>query len=110
MNAPTMSKVCFEMCLEWFMDHMTWNVKKCNKVIFSDKKAVSMKAFDGFEYYGHKLRKEKKNFSLRQNGEQRIVAWDAIYVIGKKKLENSACQPKIKKGLFYFTDALNSNF
>jgi transposase len=53
---------------------------------FSDEKKFNLDGPDGFAYYWHDMRCEKKIFSKRQGGGQGVMVWGAISVRRQSKL------------------------
>lgn len=55
--------------------------EKCKKVQFTGEKKCILVAPDGWTYYYHDLRKEKKFFSKRRMGGDSVMIWAEIECI-----------------------------
>ena len=71
---PRVSKGARENRNTYALEHHTWT-HQWNHIIFSDEKKFNFEGPDGFAYYWHDLRKEKKLFSTRQSGGGSVMAW-----------------------------------
>lgn len=58
-------------------DHHTWT-NEWDRVIFSDEKKFNLDGPDGWAYYWHDLRKEKRIFAKRQQGGGSVMIWLAF--------------------------------
>lgn len=74
---PMLSKVNIAGRLKFALDHLRWT-DQWQKIIFSDEKKFNLDGPDGFAYYWHDLRTEKKIFSKRQSGGGSVMVWGAI--------------------------------
>ncbi|CDF33202.1 unnamed protein product [Chondrus crispus] len=66
-------------------EKLTWCPADWYKVIWSDEKKFNLDGPDGFAFYWHDLRKDKRIFSRRQGGGNSVMFWGAF--CGTKKCE-----------------------
>lgn len=74
---PKLTSANIEGRKQFERDHIHWT-NKWRKVIFSDEKKFNLDGPDGFAYYWHDLRTEKKIFTKRQSGGGSVMVWGAI--------------------------------
>ena len=55
-------------------------------IVFSDEKKFNLDGPDGFAYYWHDLRKEKKTFMKRQSGGGSVMVWACFCRHGKSQI------------------------
>jgi len=67
----------------WARQKVTWNPADWRNVVWSDEKKFNLDGPDGFAYYWHDLRTERRIFSKRQQGGNSIMVWGAF--CGSKK-------------------------
>jgi transposase len=60
--------------LQWAHDRMAWK-EQWSRVIFSDEKKFNFDGPDGWDYYWHDLRKQKKIFAKRNFGGGSVMMW-----------------------------------
>ena len=70
-----------EVCQKWLTDQYDWK-----NIIFSDEKKFNLDGPDGFQYYWHDLRTEKKYLSKRKFGGGSLMIWAAFGFKGKSNL------------------------
>jgi len=63
--------------LQWGRDHMQW-LEQWSRTIFSDEKKFNLDGPDGWAYYWHDLRKEKRVFSKRGHGGGSLMIWIGV--------------------------------
>lgn len=85
MRKPMLSSANIEGRLKFADNHIHWR-NKWQKIIFSDEKKFNLDGPDGFAYYWHDLRTEKKIFSKRQSGGGSVMVWGAIGYMKKMPL------------------------
>ena len=64
-----------------------------NHVIFLEEKKFNLDGPEGFSYYWHDLRKEKRIFSKRQQGGEIVMIWAAFS--GEEKTSVAYCPLKM---------------
>ena len=69
----------------WARQKVTWNPADWRNVVWSDEKKFNLDGPDGFAYYWHDLRTERRIFSKRQQDGNSIMAWGAFF--GSNKCE-----------------------
>ncbi|CDF32825.1 unnamed protein product [Chondrus crispus] len=69
----------------WARDTVTWTPGDWANVVWSDEKKFNLDGPDGFAFYWHYLRKDRKVFSKRQQGGDLVMVWGAFS--GKKKYD-----------------------
>lgn len=74
---PMLSPSNIKGRLEFADKHIHWT-NQWQNIIFSDEKKFNLDGPDGFAYYWHDLRTEKKVFSKRQSGGGSVMVWGAI--------------------------------
>lgn len=74
---PMLSHANIRSRLEFADSNIHWT-REWQKIIFSDEKKFNLDGPDGFAYYWHDLRREKKIFSKRQSGGGSVMVWGAI--------------------------------
>lgn len=79
--------------LKWAEDHMTWSDNWKN-VVFSDEKKFNLDGPDGYQYYWHDLRKEKKYYSKRCFGGGSVMVWAAFGYNGKTNIAFTSSRMK----------------
>lgn len=84
-KGPWLSKSHMERRVEWASEHVHWT-SHWSRVIFSDEKKFNLDGPDGFNYYWHDLRKEKRIFSTRSHGGGSVMIWAAIFEGGRSEL------------------------
>lgn len=82
-RGPWLSKSHMRQRVEWASEHISFN---CGRVIFSDEKKFNLDGPDGFKYYWHDLRKDKRIFSTRCHGGSSVMIWAAIFQGGRSQL------------------------
>lgn len=60
--------------------------EKWNYAVFSDEKKFNLDGPDGWNYYGHDLRKDEQLFSKRYAGGGSVMCWAAFNSFGKSNL------------------------
>ncbi|CDF38941.1 unnamed protein product [Chondrus crispus] len=63
---------------QWCRENVTWTVSYWMNVVWSDEKKFNLDRPDGFGYYWHDLRTDKRMFSKRQQGEDSVMVWGAF--------------------------------
>jgi predicted transcriptional regulator len=71
--------------LNWAQERMSWT-EQWQGVIFSDEKKFNLDGPDGYKYYWHDLRKDKKVFSKRNHGGGSVMVWAAFAFNGKTNI------------------------
>ncbi|CDF37417.1 unnamed protein product [Chondrus crispus] len=69
----------------WARDKVTWTPSDWANVVWSDEKKFNLDGPDGFAFYWHDLRKDRKVLSKRQQGGDSVMVWGAF--AGKKKCD-----------------------
>ena len=64
---------------------MFWT-EEWTRIIFSDEKKFNLDGPDGFHFYWHDLRKEKKSIFSRQLVGGSVIIWGAFISSGKAEL------------------------
>lgn len=77
LRKPMLSPANIHARLTFADNHIHWT-HQWRKIIFSDEKKFNLDGPDGFAYYWHDLRTEKKIFSKRQSGGGSVMVWGAI--------------------------------
>lgn len=78
MRKPKLSPANIAARLKFADEHIHWT-NEWRKIIFSVEKKFNLDGPDGFAYYWHDLRTEKKIFSKRQSGGGgSVMVWGAI--------------------------------
>lgn len=85
LTKPMLSKSNIEVRKQFAIDHMSWT-SEWKKIIFSDEKKFNLDGPDGWTYYWHDLRTEKKIFAQRQSGGGSVMVWGAIGYLKKLNL------------------------
>lgn len=68
--------------LLWARSHMSW-ADQWRSIIWTDEKKFNLDGPDGFSYYWHDLRKEKRVFSRRNFGGGSVMVWSGFSSQGK---------------------------
>lgn len=74
MSKPKITKEKRAARLAWAQAHMAWQ-NTWPRVIFSDEKKFNLDGPDGFKYYWHDLRKDRRIFSKRNYGGGSLMIW-----------------------------------
>uniref|UniRef100_A0A914EK45 Transposase Tc1-like domain-containing protein n=1 Tax=Acrobeloides nanus TaxID=290746 RepID=A0A914EK45_9BILA len=82
-KAPALKEVHKRRRLEWVRQNMNHD---WSKVIWSDEKKFNLDGPDGYRYYWHDLRKEKRYFSRRVHGGGGVMVWGAFCQGGRLDL------------------------
>lgn len=85
LRKPKLSPANITGRLKFADEHIHWTIE-WQKIIFSDEKKFNLDGPDGFAYYWHDLRTEKKIFSKRQSGGGSVMVWGAIGFMKKMPL------------------------
>ena len=85
-RCPMLTPSHVERRKTWANSHVTWTDDQWYSVVWSDEKKFNLDGPDGWGYYWHDLRKEKKLFSKRQNGGGSVMVWAAFSGAGKSAL------------------------
>ncbi|KAK9506085.1 hypothetical protein O3M35_008083 [Rhynocoris fuscipes] len=82
---PQLKKHHLQRRLQFAENHIQ-DSKKWSSVIFSDEKKFNLDGPDGFNYYWHDLRKEKKMMSRRSHWGGGVMVWAAFNEKGKSQI------------------------
>ncbi|XP_065368825.1 uncharacterized protein LOC135961256 [Calliphora vicina] len=88
LNAPRKEKR-----LQFARDYMVWDVQQrghvndWRTVVFTDEKKFNLDGLDGYNYYFHDLRKEKRFLNRHHSREGGVMVWGAITYYGTIDLE-----------------------
>ena len=82
---PQLKKIHIEQRLKFAKEAIETRLD-FKSVVWSDEKKFNLDGPDGFAYYWHDLRKEKKYFSKRQMGGGSLMVWAAFGNNGKTDL------------------------
>lgn len=88
LNAPRKEKR-----LQFARDYMVWDVQQrghvndWRTVVFTDEKKFNLDGPDGYNYYFHDLRKEKRFLNRHHSREGGVMVWGAITYYGTIDLE-----------------------
>uniref|UniRef100_A0A914E2I8 Transposase n=1 Tax=Acrobeloides nanus TaxID=290746 RepID=A0A914E2I8_9BILA len=82
-KAPALKEVHKRRRLEWVRQNMNHD---WSKMIWSDEKKFNLDGPDGYRYYWHDLRKEKRYFSRRVHGGGGVMVWGAFCQGGRLDL------------------------
>lgn len=78
--------------LEFAQTHLQWNqyqnplLRSWQKTVFSDEKKFNLDGPDGWAYYWHDLRKEKRYLMSRQGGGSGVMVWLGFTIDRKLQL------------------------
>ena len=89
---PILTKLHKERRLAWAREKVVFG-KNWETTIFSDEKKFNLDGPDGFAYYWHDLRKEKRIFSTRGGGGGSVMIWAGFSSTGRTSI--AFCQPKM---------------
>jgi len=84
-GAPNLTEAHKRRREEWAKEKLALG-DKWKQVIFSDEKKFNLDGPDGFKFYWHDLRKEKRQFSQRGFGGGNVMVWAAIGIRGKSQI------------------------
>lgn len=71
---PAITTSTINKRLQWGINHADW-VLEWFRLIFSDEKKFNLDGPDGYAYYWHDLRKDKRIFSQRKFGGGSLIVW-----------------------------------
>lgn len=74
-----------EKRLSFAIEHAAWN-QEWSTVLFSDEKKFNLDGPDGYKFYWHDLRQERRTYFSRHSGGKSVMVWGAISASGKSAL------------------------
>ena len=83
---PPLNDVRKAARLRFAPDHMA-RVKQCNTVVFSNEKKFNLDGPDGYKYYFHDLRKEKRFLNRNYSCVGGVIKWNGISYYGTCELQ-----------------------